>query len=266
MPSRQNRKSTVIAVCGKGGVGKTSISAIIVKILSSSAENRVLAIDADPATGLASALGIDVLKTVDDIRNDLIQNVQTGQTGNQAELIAMLDYEFLSALEERDNLAFLAIGRPENEGCYCQVNNLLKDIIASMASNFDYVVIDGEAGIEQVNRRVMERVSHMILVSDASAKALNVAQNLKQVADTTIKYEKLGLILNRIRNEAERSQVRVPFELSTFGWIPEDDTIRSYDIDDKSILKIPECPAMHALQDCLTAIGLMNLGQLSARI
>ena len=261
MPSHQNGKSKVIAVCGKGGAGKTSISAIIVKILSSSAENRVLAIDADPAIGLASALGIEVLKTVDDIRNDLIQNVQTGKTGNKAEMIAMLDYEMLAAIEERDNLAFLAIGRPEKEGCYCQVNNFLKDIIASMANNFDYVVIDGEAGIEQVNRRVMERVSHMILVSDGSAKGLNVAKNIKMVADTTITYEKVGLILNRLRGEAERSQVSVPFGLNTFGWIPEDDTIRSFDIDGKSILEIPECPAVRALKDCLAVIGLTNVGQ-----
>ena len=258
MDNPQNGKAKVIAVCGKGGVGKTSISATMVKILSSNPENSVLAIDADPAVGLATALGIDVQKTVDDIRNDLIQRVQSGQTDNKAEMLNMLDYEMLSAVEEHENLAFLAIGRPEKEGCYCQVNNILKDIIASIVDNFGYVVIDGEAGIEQVNRRVMQRVSHMILVSDASAKGLNVVRTIKDVADDAIEYEKLGLILNRLRGEREMSQLSVPSELNCIGWIPEDDTIRSFDIQGKSILEIPDCPAMLASENCLAVMGLLD--------
>lgn len=256
MDNSHNRKAKVIAVCGKGGVGKTSISAIIVKILSSKFENSVLAIDADPAVGLATSLGIKIKKTVDDIRNEIIQRVQSGKTGSKAELLNMIDYEMLSAVEERKNLAFLAIGRPEKEGCYCQVNHILKDVIASIADNFDYVIIDGEAGIEQVNRRVMQRVSHLVLVSDASAKGLNVVKTIKDVAVDAIEYEKLGLILNRLRSEAERIHISVPAELNCIGWIPEDDAIRSFDIEGKSLLEIPDCSAMLASKKCLTAMGL----------
>ncbi len=258
MDNSQNCKAKVIAVCGKGGVGKTSISAILVKILSSNHKNSVLAIDADPAVGLAISLGINIKKTVDDIRNDIIQRVQSGNTDSKTEMLNMLDYEMLSAVEEHNNLAFLAIGRPEKEGCYCQVNHILKDIITSIADNFDYVVIDGEAGIEQVNRRVMQRVSHMILVSDASAKGLNVVKTIKDVADEAIEYEKLGLILNRLRSEAERLHVSVPSELNCIGWIPEDDTIRSFDIEGKSILDITDCSAIRASKKCLTEIGLFR--------
>ena len=258
MLNHQNGSSKVIAVCGKGGVGKTSISATMVKILSSNPENQVLAIDADPAVGLSAALGIDVQKTVDDIRNDIIQRVQSGKTGSKEEMLTMLDYEMLSAVEERKNLAFLAIGRPEKEGCYCQVNHILKDVIASIADNFDYVVIDGEAGIEQVNRRVMERVTHMLLISDTSVRGLNVAKTIKEVADTAIGYEKLGLILNRLRGEAEKEQLSVPHELNYIGWIPEDDTIRTTDIQGQSILEIADCPAMQASKNCLRVMGLMN--------
>ena len=257
MPNPNKRKSKVVAVCGKGGVGKTSLSATIVKLLTASHENSVLAIDADPAVGLATSLDIKISKTVDDIRNDIIQRVQSGDTGSKAEMLNMLDYEMLSAVEERKNLAFLAIGRPEKEGCYCQVNRILKDVIASIADNFDYVVIDGEAGIEQVNRRVMQRVTHMILVSDASAKGLNVVKTIKDVVDDAIEYEKIGLILNRLHSETERSQVCVPPELECIGWVPEDDTIRSFDIEGRSILEIPDCPAARALRKCLTAVELL---------
>jgi CO dehydrogenase maturation factor len=256
MPDSEKKRARIIAVCGKGGVGKTSISAMIVKILSSDTRHKVLAIDADPAVGLASALGIPVHKTVDDIRNDLIQKVKDGTSEDKARILSRLDYEIFSALAEKINLAFLAIGRPEKEGCYCQVNHMLKDLIASMAANFDDVVIDGEAGIEQVNRRVMEKVTHLILVSDPSAKGLNVAGTIKEVSEASVAYEQHGLIVNKVRNESEFHQIKLPDGLIPIGWVPEDDTIRSFDIEGRSILEIEDSPAMDAVKTCLSVIGL----------
>ena len=256
MRESHSEKASVIALCGKGGVGKTSLSATIVKILSANPDNNILAIDADPAVGLSTALGITVNKTVDDIRNELILRVEEGKATDKSEMLSMLDYEMFSAMKENNNIAFLAIGRPEKEGCYCQVNHILKDLIASMADNFDFVVIDGEAGIEQVNRRVMEKVSHLILVSDASAKGINVAKTIQTVSKTAIDYEKAGLIVNRMRSEAEYKKLVIPTELDCLGWVPEDDTIRSFDIEGKSILEIEDSPAMQAVKKCLSEIGL----------
>ena len=176
MPA-ESRGPRIISVCGKGGVGKTSVSAALVRALVAGGAGRVLAIDADPAVGLATALGVTVKMTVDDIRNKLIDRLESGAKEDRRELVSLIDYEVFEALVEKKGLAFLAIGRPETEGCYCQVNDILKDIIASTAGGFDYVVIDGEAGIEQVNRRVMETVTDLLLVSDASAKGLNVARD-----------------------------------------------------------------------------------------
>ena len=254
MGDHEKKGTKIIALCGKGGVGKTSLSAAMVKILMEIPENRILAVDADPAVGLSTSLGITVRKTVDDIRNDLIGRVQSGRPGSKEDVILQLDYEMFSALEEKENLALLAIGRPEKEGCYCQVNRILKDIIASMANSFDYVIIDGEAGVEQVNRRVMEKVTHLILVSDASAKSLYVAQSIKAVSDTAIDYDKVGLILNRLHSKQEAAGLLIPPELNCLGWIPEDDTIRTFDIEGKSILELPDCPAMRASKDCLDEI------------
>ena len=257
MPESQNKKASVLALCGKGGVGKTSLSATIVKILSSDPDKKVLAIDADPAVGLSTALGVTVNKTVDDIRNDLIRKVEEGKTTDKSEMLSMLDYEMFSAMKENNNIAFLAIGRPETEGCYCQVNHILKDLIASMADNFDYVVIDGEAGIEQVNRRVMEKVSHLILVSDASAKGINVVKTIQDVSKTTIDYNRAGLIVNRLRGREEYERIVIPQEIICLGWVPEDDTIRSFDIEGKSILEIKDSPAIQAVKNCLYEIGLL---------
>jgi len=254
MSDHAGKPAAMIAVCGKGGVGKTSISAAMVRILTRDRQKRVLAIDADPAVGLASALGIAAGKTVDDIRNNLIQRLEQGETGDKQAVVSRLDYELFEALIEHENLAFLAIGRPEKEGCYCQVNHILKDIIASVAGQFDYVVIDGEAGIEQVNRRVMEKVSHLLLVADPSAKALHVAQTIQQVAREAVNYRKSGLIVNRCQNGTEIEDIVIPQTLQYLGWIPEDNVIRVCDIQGGSILDIPDCAALGAVEKCLLAL------------
>lgn len=247
----------IMAVCGKGGVGKTSLSASIVKLLSERNSGTVLAIDADPAVGLATALGMNVKKTVDDIRTALIDGVKDGEGSDKQELISMIDYEVFDAIEQKGNMGFLAIGRPETEGCYCRINDFLKDVIKSTADHFNYVVIDGEAGIEQVNRRVMDQVDYLVLVSDASAKGVNVAREIKKVAAKTVNYKKAMLILNRIRSSEEAEKVIQKTDLPVAGWIPEEDLIRDFDIEGKSILELPDCPALKALDMAIGKMGIV---------
>ena len=256
MHVEKKNHTIIIAVCGKGGVGKTSISAMITKIMAADPTKKILSIDADPAIGLATSLGFPVERTVDDIRNDLIDRVEQGLGGDKQEIVTRLDYEVFEAINEKDNIAFLAIGRPEKDGCYCQVNHILKDIIASVASNFDYVIIDGEAGIEQVNRRVMEKVTHMILVSDASRKGLNVVSTIKEVSDQAIEYERAGLILNRLKDVSERDNLEIPPTLELLGWIPEDNLIRQFDIKGDPLLDLPGGEAYGALRGALDRMGL----------
>ena len=241
----------IIAVCGKGGVGKTTISALLTRIMMARDPARVLAIDADPAAGLALSLGLPVTKTVDQIRNDLVCAVQSGHPGDRTEMLHRLDYEVMSALVEERNMAFLAIGRPEGEGCYCRVNRLLKEIISSMAAQFDYVIIDGEAGIEQVNRRVMASVTHLLLVSDASQKGINVCRTILSVAAAAIAYRRKGVIINRLRPGEETFVNALPSELTPAGRLPESEEIRRYDMEGQSLLNLPECHALEALRRCL---------------
>lgn len=150
----------IIALSGKGGVGKTSISAAIVKLLVENfPDKKILAIDADPAVGLSTALGVDVKMTIDDIRKEIVETVEDGQTKAAIELLGDARYKIFDALVETDGFAFIAVGRPESAGCYCKINTYLKEVISILSQDFDYVVIDGEAGIEQINRRVIDRKS-----------------------------------------------------------------------------------------------------------
>ena len=253
-----NNKPVVIAVCGKGGVGKTCISALTVKMLTENKSAKILAIDADPAVGLSFPLGIEVKKTVDDIRNELIERLDKKEQSNKKELIKALDYELFSAVEERDNLAFLAIGRPEGDGCYCQVNALLKDIIKDLADNFEYVVIDAEAGVEQISRRVMEMVTHLLLVSDASLKGRNVVETIHRVATEKCSFEKSGLILNRMKDQKEIEEIIIKTDLNYAGSMTENEMIRGFDREGKSFFDLPFSDPIDLLSNSLKSFLTKN--------
>ncbi len=248
--------AVVIAVCGKGGAGKTTVSAFLTRLLLERAEARVLAIDADPAAGLAASLGFIPRITVDDVRTRFIGEVEAGTGGDMAEVVASLDYRLFGALEERGRLAFLAIGRPEKEGCYCRVNDLLKDIIASIADNFDYVVIDGEAGVEQINRRVMERVTHFLIVSDESARGMAVAKTLLDVAREAVRFKNAGFIQNRAAVAGGSGGSRIPEGLRLLGRVPEDVALREHDVRGGTVFELEGSSALEAMKGCLRAWGI----------
>ena len=213
----------IIAVAGKGGVGKTSISAAIVKLLVQKyPDKKILAIDADPAVGLSTALGIDVKMTIDDIRKEIVETVEDGQTKAAIELLGDARYKIFDALVETDGFAFIAVGRPESAGCYCKINSYLKEVISLISNDFDYVVIDGEAGIEQINRRVMEKVTHLLLVSDASKKGTRVISTINRLPDESV----------------------IPYintnGIPVLSYIQNDSNLAVFDIEGKNITTLPD--------------------------
>lgn len=232
--------ATIIALSGKGGVGKTSISAAIVKLLVEAyPDKKILAIDADPAVGLSTALGIDVKMTIDDIRKEIVETVEDGQTKAAIELLGDARYKIFDALVETDGFAFIAVGRPESAGCYCKINTYLKEVISILSNEFDFVVIDGEAGIEQINRRVMEKVTHLLLITDASKKGTQVISTIKSVADELVMYKKIGAIVNRIPDESVIPCIDTN-GIPVLSYIPTDSNLAIYDIEGKNITKLPD--------------------------
>lgn len=246
----------ILAVCGKGGVGKTTVSAVAAQALCERDGIRSLIVDADPAGGLGMALGFEPRKTLNDVRAEIIEEAKAGRR-DERDLAVSLDYLLSEAMTERGNLGFVSIGRPEDPGCYCKVNVILKDAIEALAGRFDHTVIDAEAGIEQVNRKVMSPVDFVLLVSDTSAKAVRVAETVKDVADRMIGGEKAGLLVNRARSQVEVDGIGAGTRLEVLGSVPEDDTVRRFDGDERSFLELPECPAREAIRRVLERTGLL---------
>lgn len=246
----------ILAVCGKGGVGKTTVSAIGARALLALG-TRSLVVDADPAGGLALALGIEPAKTLNDVRKEIIDEIKAGRR-DERDLAVSVDYLVSEALTERGNLAFLAIGRPEDVGCYCKVNVILKDAIEGLGSMFDAVLIDAEAGIEQVNRKVMGSVDYVFLVSDTSAKAVKVAETIKDVADRMVEGEGSGLLVNRVRDIAEVDRIKSQTELEVIGHVLEDDKVREFDASLQSFFDLPDCSASVAIEAALGEAGLLS--------
>jgi CO dehydrogenase maturation factor len=140
----------LLAVCGKGGVGKTAFTSMMSRVLLESGKaGNLLLIDADPAMGLPNALGIDVRHTMGQVRENIIETARKGKKKETVQLVDTLDYMALEALIETDDFALLAMGRTETLGCYCPVNDLLRGAIESLSKSFDTIIIDGEAGLEQ---------------------------------------------------------------------------------------------------------------------
>lgn len=250
-------KTKILAVAGKGGVGKTSIAATIVRVLVETCPGkRILAIDADPAVGLSTALGIEVKTTVDDIRREVVAAAKDGDGKGAIELLGEARYRIFDALVEKDGFSFIAVGRPEAAGCYCKVNSYLKEVISILSENFDYVVIDGEAGIEQINRRVMEKVTHLLLITDSSRKGTQVAQTIRRVADELVMYEKLGLIANRLPS-AETGRLLDTGDIPLLACILSDAALAEFDLKGENVFYLPSDAAIvEGTKEALQKIGI----------
>ncbi len=251
-------KPIVLAVAGKGGVGKTSLASVMVKLLVEAyPDKKILAIDADPAVGLSTALGVEPELTLDDIRKEAVEAAESGNSGATVEVLGEARYRIFDAMVEMDGFSFIAIGRPEAAGCYCKINTYLKEVIAQVTDNFDYIVIDGEAGIEQINRRVMEKVTHLVLITDSSKKGCGVVKTIKEVADNLVMYDKIGVVVNRVPSEDVLQYMDLS-DIPLLGWIPADANLTERDLKGESVFYIPdEAPIVTGLRDSLVKLGVI---------
>ena len=200
---------------------------------------------------------MEVKETLDDIRKRIVTSVENDRPKEAIEMLSEARFRIIDSLVEERSFSFLAIGRPEGAGCYCKVNAYLKEVISLLAGDFDYVVIDGEAGIEQINRRVMEKVTHLVLVTDPSRKGVQVLETIKRVADEMVMYERCGVVVNRVSDPDTVQYIHIE-GVPVLSWIADDRAHANNDIRGLSIFDLPaDAPVMKGAAETLEKLGIL---------
>ncbi len=230
----------IVAVGGKGGVGKTFVSAILTKILRG--KRRLLSIDADPSLGLTYALGFSPfsLKTIWDIREELkdISGRKRLLRDQDTPLKEVIKKE---VIVKKDGFDFLVMGRSEGPGCFCSINELLRYAIESLSKEYDTVIIDCEAGLEQVNRRVLRKIDTLLLISDPTIRGIQTARYLSKIAGEFSEKELEVFLALNIVEDVERAKSLVKdLDIPVIGYIPSDKNVKEYDLKGISLLEFPE--------------------------
>ncbi|MDR0502951.1 MAG: AAA family ATPase [Treponema sp.] len=236
----------LIAITGKGGVGKTTVSALLIKNLLASGVSPVLAIDADPNNCLDAALGVTVACTVGRAREDARSSAGANANISTRELLRL---KIEQGLVEARGFDLIAMGRPEGEGCYCYANNILKDIIAEISSCYPYVVLDNEAGLENLSRRIVQKVDMLVLVSDSSNAGLQTLIRLFELAaEMKMSYGKLALVINRQRSDTlpgRINEIRAKTSADIVIGLPDDEEIAAFAEKNGNFLEISETNAVY---------------------
>jgi CO dehydrogenase maturation factor len=232
---------TVIAVTGRGGAGKTTLTSIMIKLLTENAENRILAVDADPPTGLTYALGGRPLKTISEIRRKMIEEPEERK---RIKSKSTRDIIFDEAITDVNGVSLLIMGRAEGQGCFCSINELLKFGIETLSREYDVTLIDCEAGIEQVHRRVISSVGTLIIVSDASVRGIQTATQLRAIVSDydEQKPDRTVLIVNKVNADKTHllKETAGQYGLEVAGFIPVDENVINYNMTDRPMLELPD--------------------------
>jgi len=255
--------SKVIAVAGKGGTGKTTLSGLIIRYLRRSGHTPILAVDADPDSNLPQAIGLGgetSIGTIGRARQEFFAGRGAVPAGVPKE--AYLELRLNEVLVETADIDLLVMGRPEGAGCYCYINNVLRHFLESLGRNYPYVVIDNEAGLEHLSRRTAQRIDVLMMVSDYSMNGLRAAERIRRLADEIdLDIGRRYLVINRVPGELSASfRERAEAQgLGILGVVPIDQDISDGDLAGKAVIDLPDdnraVGAVHELMQKVMAAG-----------
>lgn len=228
----------IIAIAGKGGTGKTTIAALLVRLLKEKKLGSVLAVDADPNSNLGEALGVNVNETVGGILDKIAVNPESVPQGMPKD--RFIEYQVQSAIYEGPGFDLLSMGKPEGAGCYCYVNNVLRSVVGKLINDYDYIVIDNEAGLEHLSRRTTRSADVLLVVSDATIVGLKAAARIIEIVKgLNIKTKNGLLLINRWDKKIENGKLD-KLNLNYIGNIPVDEGLIKISLNGSSLWKLKD--------------------------
>jgi CO dehydrogenase maturation factor len=249
----------VIAITGKGGTGKTAVTAMLIRHLNNSEKKfRILAIDADPDANLADALGAKVEKTVGDMREFMQDSRFTSSPDTDKQ--ALFEAKIFEILLEEDGYDLLVMGKPEGSGCYCYVNNLLRAIMDKTAKDYDLIVIDSPAGLEHFSRKIFPDLDDLIVVTDESRRGLTTGERIRDIArEMGLKYKNLYVIVNKITTVRREKVIEnaASLGLEVIGIIPFDESLAKFNLVGDPLMGLPDDSP--AVQEMVNVVGKLGL-------
>jgi CO dehydrogenase maturation factor len=229
----------MIAIAGKGGVGKTTCSALLLRALAASGVRPLLAVDADPNANLHLLLGLPAPKGLGSLREELLA-APGGATSKDALLEAMVQQR----VAEGKDVDLVAMGRGEGPGCYCYVNDLLRRSLSRLAGGYEAAVVDNEAGMEHLSRRNLRRIDHLVLVADPSPRGISAARAIRELADQlSLPVGKSWLLLNRPYAAGDDRMEGPSLTIPLLAAIPHDPALPAWEASGRSFLDLPDSSA-----------------------
>ena len=226
----------VIAMAGKGGTGKTTIAALIVRMLKEKKLGSILAVDADPNSNLGETLGLQVDLTVGQVLDDIAEHPEKVPLGMGKD--HFIEYQVQTAISEGDGFDCLTMGRPEGPGCYCYVNNTLRNVMAKLIKDYDFVIIDNEAGLEHLSRRTTRSADAFVIVSNETVVGLKAAKRIKAlIKELKINAKNEFLIINSSANRLEAATA-LDLKMDYLGNVPFDKEIEKISLNGGSLMKL----------------------------
>jgi len=248
--------SVNIAVAGKGGTGKTSVTSLVIRYLLKNELGTVLAIDADPNSNLAENLGLEVRQTVGRILNEFQGekiNIPAGMTKE-----AYLEYQLNVAITESKSLDLITMGRGEGPECYCYPNVVIRKLIDEWSKNYAFTVMDNEAGLEHLSRRTTQNVDELLMVTDHSVKGLRAVARVRElVAELKLAVKRESVIINQVPGGIDPllSEEMDKLGIVPTAIIPDDEELKRYDLEQKPLFNLPDtAKAVAAVNDLMNKL------------
>jgi CO dehydrogenase maturation factor len=250
-----------LAVAGKGGTGKTTVCGLLIDELVKMGKGPILAVDADANSNLNEVLGIEKPDSLGDIREESAKTDKMGKsvipTGMSKQEYA--NFRFSSALAEENNYDMLVMGRTQGKGCYCYVNDILRDQIEKYHNSYNYMIVDNEAGLEHISRGILPPVDMILLVSDCSRRGIEAAGRIAHmIAELDFKAKRVALIVNKAPAgplaQGLLDEIAVQ-KLELLAVLPQDEHVYEYDSAGKPTVNLPDdSPVRVALKEALNKL------------